>query len=291
MHLGSLLTALASFLEARSQGGEWRVRIDDLDPFRTRPGATDQILRSLAALSLHWDGQVVYQSQQTERYRAGLAELEAQGLLYACACSRRELAQAANGVYPGICRDKRLRPEPGSHALRLMTGETCIRFADRVQGWVEQRLARDVGDFILFRRDGVYAYHLATVLDDASQGVTDVLRGLDLLDSTPRQIYLQRLLGLPAPGYAHTPILLDAQGKKLSKRTLAPEAETRHPSQLLWSLLELLQQNPPPEAQNAGADELLQWAIAAWQLDRLHPMQHLSLPPGAHRAWSSWRWI
>lgn len=288
LHLGSLLTALASYLEARSRSGAWLLRIDDLDPYRTQPGAVERILRSLESLGLDWDETVVYQSRRTKQYRAGLEALQARGLIYACACSRRELAPAmagtATGVYPGFCRDRNLRPQRSQHALRLRTSDTVIHFEDRVQGPVEQPLATAAGDFILFRRDGVFAYHLATVLDDAEQRVTDVLRGQDLLDATPRQIYLQRLLNLPTPDYAHTPILIDANGQKLSKRTLAPEAETHHPGRILGYLLERLGHVPPPALTAAPPPEILAWAIENWRLARLWRTGPITVEPEAFAA-------
>ena len=273
LHLGSLFTALASFLDARSQGGEWLVRIDDIDPYRTQPGAADRILSNLESLGLTWDRSVVYQSQRLERYRTGLDALRDQGLIYACDCSRRELAKERTdsppGVYPGFCRHKQLAPQPGHQALRLITGKAIMQFEDRILGLVRQALDQEVGDFIVYRRDGAFAYHLATVIDDAEQGVTDVVRGQDLLDSTPRQIYLQQRLKLPTPKYAHVPILLNAEGQKLSKRTLAAEAETRYPARLLGRLLSLLQHPLPAGMEAATTREILDWAIRHWQLGRL----------------------
>ena len=273
LHLGSLFTALASFLEARSRGGEWWVRIDDIDPQRTQAGVADRILFSLESLGLTWDGTVLYQSQRTDRYRAGLESLKTRGLIYACDCSRRELSEEttglANGIYPGFCRHKPLPPEGQNHALRVQVGETLVSFEDRVRGPVTQDLAREVGDFIVYRRDAAFAYHLATVMDDADQGITEVLRGQDLLDSTPRQIYLQQRLNLPTPTYAHIPILLNPDGQKLSKRTLAPEAETRHPGPLLGYLLALLQHPLPPDLVSAPVTDILAWAREQWDLTRL----------------------
>ncbi len=279
LHLGSLFTALASFLEARSQGGEWLVRIDDIDPYRTRTGAADRILFSLESLGLTWDGPVIYQSQRSDFYKTGLDSLQAQGLIYACDCSRRELAGEEAGVYPGFCRHKPLRPQPGQLALRLLAGDMTIRFEDRVQGRVEQHLLQEVGDFIVYRRDGAFAYHLATVMDDADQGITEVLRGQDLLDSTPRQIHLQQRLNLPTPGYAHIPVLVNADGKKLSKCTLAPAAETRQPSQLLGYLLQRLEQPLPAGMASAPAGEILDWATRHWQLSRLCGVGPITLVP------------
>lgn len=278
--MGSLLTALASFLEARSRRGEWLVRIDDIDTRRTRPGAADSILRSLEALGLHWDGGVLHQLQRVDRYREALERLRARGLVYACACSRRELAEtAARGVYPGTCRDQHYRAQPGRHALRVRVTATPMRFEDRVQGEIVQHLAGEVGDFVVYRRDGDYAYHLATVVDDAEQGITEVLRGQDLLDSTPRQIYLQQQLDLPTPTYAHTPILMDASGHKLSKRSLAPEAETRQPQRILAALLAWLRHPLPIALQRAPVADILSWAIAAWRLDRLRQAGPITVDP------------
>jgi glutamyl-Q tRNA(Asp) synthetase len=283
------MTALASFLEARSRGGEWLLRIDDSDPYRTRPGAADSILASLEALGLRWDGAVVRQSQRTERYHAALEQLGTRGLVFACDCSRRELAQTAAGapagIYPGTCRRQSWQGKlPERRALRLKTGDGVIRFLDRLQGLVSQDLAREVGDFILYRRDGAFAYHLATVVDDADQGVTEVMRGQDLLDSTPRQIYLQQLLGLPTPAYAHTPILIDVSGHKLSKSTLSAEAETRYPGRILGYLLNLLQHPLPAGMGAAPAAEILAWAIAHWQAARLWRAGPVTVDPGAFRA-------
>jgi glutamyl-Q tRNA(Asp) synthetase len=289
LHLGSLFTALASFLEARSQSGQWLLRIDDVDPYRTQPGVTDRILFSLEALGLFWDGPVFYQSRQTDRYRTVLENLQSCGLVYACTCSRKKLARTLPSnqpqVYPGHCRDKGLMAVATPHALRVIVPDgAAMVFEDRIRGSITQDLAREVGDFILFRRDGAFAYHLATVLDDAEQGVTDVLRGFDLLDSTPRQLYLQQLLELPAPRYAHTPILMNADGSKLSKRTFAAEAETRHPGALLFYLLNLLNQSPPMTMQRAPANELLAWAVAHWRLERLRGIDRIAVDTGAFSA-------
>lgn len=280
LHLGSLLTALASFLEARSRGGEWLVRIDDIDSRRTRPGAVDSILHSLEALGLHWDSGVLRQQQRLDRYREALEGLKARGLVYACACSRRALAESqAHSVYPGTCRNQHYKAQPGRHALRVRTTATPIRFEDRVQGEIVQNLAGEVGDFVVYRRDGDYAYHLATVVDDADQGITEVLRGQDLLDSTPRQIYLQQQLDLPTPTYAHTPILIDMSGHKLSKRSLAPEAETRQPQRILAALLAWLRHPLPIALRGASVTDILNWAVADWRLDRLRLAGPITVDP------------
>jgi len=220
MHFGSLVAAVASWLDARAAGGRWLVRIEDLDRPRCVPGASDDILHALERLGLAWDGEVVYQSKRHSLYGDALQRL--QGRTYWCSCSRREIADSSLGlavdgahIYPGTCRDLRLA---AGRALRIRT-TTEIRFRDRVQGEQVQDLEHDVGDFVLYRADGMYAYQLAVVVDDAAQGVTDVVRGADLLDSTPRQIYLQRLLGLATPRYLHVPAAVNAKGEKLSKQT------------------------------------------------------------------------
>ncbi|HUQ26665.1 MAG TPA: tRNA glutamyl-Q(34) synthetase GluQRS [Burkholderiales bacterium] len=221
LHFGSLVAALASWLDARAAGGRWLVRIEDLDTPRVQHGAADEILRTLDRLGLYWDGEVVFQSRRTALYAAALARL---GNTYLCGCSRREIADsavslAADGaqVYPGTCRGG-LPAGRTARALRVRV-QGAVALVDRVQGALDQDLEREVGDFVLRRGDAEFTYQLAVVVDDAEQGVTDVVRGADLLDSTPRQMYLQRLLGLPAPRYLHVPVAVDARGEKLSKQT------------------------------------------------------------------------
>ena len=220
LHFGSLVAALASYMEARSAKGKWLLRMEDLDKPREQPGAADAILRTLDALGLHWDDSVEYQSRRTERYRAALDKLAS--VTYPCACTRSEIADSALAidgarVYAGNCRAG-LAPGRRARALRIRA-EGEIRFDDRVQGPQRQRLAQDVGDFVLWRADGQFAYQLAVVVDDAEQGVTDVVRGADLLDSTARQIYLQDKLGYARPRYLHVPVAVNAAGEKLSKQT------------------------------------------------------------------------
>jgi len=226
LHFGSLVAALASWLDARAAGGRWLVRIEDLDAPRAQPGAAEDILRSLGGLGLEWDGPVVYQSRRMEAYETAVRSLS--GHTYWCGCTRREIADSSLGVaadgariYPGTCRDG-IASGKTRRALRVRTTGEPVRFTDRVQGPQEQVLERDVGDFVLYRAGEQFAYQLAVVVDDAEQGVTDVVRGADLLDSTPRQIYLQRLLGYPTPRYLHVPAAVDAAGEKLSKQTGAP---------------------------------------------------------------------
>lgn len=271
LHLGSLLAALASWLDARAQGGEWLVRIEDLDPPRVVPGAADAMLRALEACGLWWDGPVLYQSARGEAYRAALEQLRHGGLLYSCSCSRREIADSGlrgieGPVYPGTCRG-RAADLMLAQALRVRTDDELIRFTDRIQGEVAHRLASDIGDFVVRRADGLAAYQLAVVVDDAAQGITDVVRGADLLASTTRQLHLQRLLGLPAPRHAHLPVLVNAQGDKLSKQTGAAALEFTAPLAPLRQALALLGQSLSEDP--GSVDELLAEAVRGWRLDRV----------------------
>jgi glutamyl-Q tRNA(Asp) synthetase len=246
LHFGSLVAALASWLDARAAGGRWLVRIEDLDAPRAQAGAAAEILRTLERLGLGWDGPVLYQSTRTAIYRRALAALEKQ--TYWCGCSRREIADSALGlaadgaqIYPGTCRTG-IAPGKGPRGLRLRAGGEEISYTDRVQGVQAQRLDVAIGDFVLLRADGHFAYQLAVVVDDAEQGVTDVVRGADLLGSTPRQIHLQRLLGYPTPRYLHVPAAVNAAGEKLSKQTGAPTVDTDRPEEALRRALAFLGQ-------------------------------------------------
>jgi glutamyl-Q tRNA(Asp) synthetase len=273
LHTGSLVAALGSYLEARANGGAWLVRIDDLDPPRVMRGCADDILRTLEACALEWDGGVVHQSARADAYHSALHALRRTGSVYACACSRREIANAGivgieGYVYPGTCRGG-LPPGRGARAWRVVTDDAAIVFEDALQGRVEQSLAREVGDFVVYRADRVYAYHLAVALDDAEQGVTHVVRGADLLDSAPRQIYLQRLLGLRTPQYAHLPVVVNEDGEKLSKQTGAPAVDRRNPVPAMLEALRFLEQEPPAHLQGASAREVMQWAAAHWSLARV----------------------
>lgn len=267
MHFGSLVAAVGSYLEAKSKGGEWLLRIEDLDKPREVSGAVDAILRVLDAFGFAWDGPVVYQSRRQALYRDALEELRRQGVVYYCGCTRREIADSGfNGpdglVYPGTCR-KGLATERIPRAMRLRV-EGDISFVDRVQGEIHQVLEQDVGDFVLYRADDVYAYQLAVVVDDAAQGVTQVVRGSDLLLSTPRQIYLHRLLGLHEPSYLHLPVALNEHGEKLSKQTFAASIDANAAVPVLWQVLDFLGQQPPVELRQAGLDEMWDWAFTHW---------------------------
>jgi glutamyl-Q tRNA(Asp) synthetase len=273
LHFGSIVAAVASYADARAHGGTWHLRIDDLDPPRVAPGAADAILRCLERLGFTWDGPVVYQSDRSEAYRAALHALQARAHVYACTCSRREVAAAGlpgieGARYPGTCRDRGLAFAPGT-ALRIDTRGVVVRFDDLLQGTLEQALEQAIGDFVLRRADGVFSYHLACVVDDALDGFTHVVRGADLLDSTPRQIWLQRLLGHAEPRYLHVPVAADATGAKLSKQTRARPVDPAHPWATLAPALGFLGHPPPNELAGAAGRELLAWASRVWDRRRI----------------------
>jgi len=273
LHFGSLVAAVGSFLEARARDGEWLVRIEDLDPPRVVPGAADGILRTLSACGMDRDGTLVCQSTRRDAYHAALHHLRRQKLVYPCACSRREIADSAldgveGPIYPGHCRDG-LPPGRSARALRMDTRGARIAFDDAVQGSIRHDLERESGDFILYRADEVYAYQLAVAVDDAEQGITDIVRGADLLASTPRQIYLQERLGLPRPRYAHLPVAVNPAGEKLSKQTRATAVDARSPVPALFAVLRFLGQQPPDELARGTVKELWDWALTSWTLDRV----------------------
>lgn len=233
LHFGSLIAALASYMEAKAARGKWLLRLEDLDRPREQPGAADAILRALEKLGFEWDGPVLTQSARLARYRDVLEDLARRGFAYPCGCTRREIEDSAlaidgSRIYPGTCRHG-LPPGKAARATRARTHRAPIGFADRFQGWVEQNVEQEVGDFVLLRADGLVAYQLAVVVDDMDQGVTDVVRGADLLESTARQIHLQRLLGARTPRYAHVPVALNAAGEKLSKQTGARPLDLADP--------------------------------------------------------------
>ncbi len=273
LHFGSLVAALGGFLEARARGGRWLLRMEDVDEPRCSGEAANDVLRTLDAYGFEWDGPVLVQSRRKDRYREILDRLIATGEAYPCACTRRELADAALAVdgatiYPGTCRNG-LPGGKEARAWRLRVDPTEIAFDDALQGRRCQQLARDVGDFVLLRADGYFAYQLAVVVDDADQGVTHVVRGADLLDSTPRQIFLQRCLGWPTPAYAHLPLVVNADGEKLSKQTRAPAIDARHAPAMLVAALSFLGQAPPAGLAGASLQAVWAWARAEWRLARV----------------------
>ena len=275
LHFGSLVAAVGSYLDARAHGGQWLLRIEDIDAPRTVPGAADGILRTLDGFGFEWDGEVVVQSERLDRYHAALVRLQLDGDVYPCACSRSEIALAASSrsvdgglVYPGTCRAG-LADGKAARAWRLRLPDQELRVVDRVQGEVRQNPQREVGDCVLLRADGQYAYQLAVVVDDGAQGVNAVVRGVDLLDSTARQIWLQQRLGLPTPSYAHLPVVVNAAGEKLSKQTHAAAVSAAEGSAPLLRALRFLGHCPPAELSGAPLPEFWRWAIEHWSMTRV----------------------
>ncbi|RKT43299.1 tRNA glutamyl-Q(34) synthetase GluQRS [Thiocapsa rosea] len=280
LHLGSLLAAVASYADARANRGIWLVRIEDIDRPREVPGAADLILRTLSAFGFEWDEDVLYQSRRTDAYRDALDTLAARGLTYPCGCTRAEVARAGRAgpegpVYPGTCR-------PGlplgrrARTVRFRTPPGAVAFEDRIQGPQEQIVDEAVGDFVLRRADGLHAYQLAVVVDDARQGITQVVRGADLLLSTPRQILLQQALRFGQPGYAHIPLILDTEGRKLGKSLSAPPVDARDPRPALRAAWTLLGQTPPPE--DLHPDAFWDWAIPQWHIGRIPARASVACP-------------
>ena len=283
LHFGSLIAAVGSYLQARASQGEWWVRIEDIDPPREAPGASDAILASLEAHGLEWD-RLSYQHDHLDCYAAALEKLDETGRLYPCSCSRREIAASAEEtdgplIYPGTCRDKTIGGET-RHALRIDTRDAVIVFEDRIQGTQISRLPDQSGDYVLRRADGLYSYQLAVAIDDAEQGMTEVVRGCDLIDSTARQMYLHRLLDLPSPAYAHLPVAVDPDtGRKLSKQTFARPLDDKQATQNVWDVLAFLDQSPPTELRGADLPSLLQWATEHWRLDAVPARSGIDVKP------------
>ena len=270
LHLGSLYTALASYLDARANGGRWLVRMEDIDPPREVAGAADTILRQLEAHGLQWDQSVTYQSQRQEAYREALESLRQRNLVYSCGCSRARL-RALGGVYDGRCRDNLLsmQPQAMKPALRLACMNQVIGWEDLIRGACQTNLGTESGDFIVVRRDGLIAYQLAVSVDDAYQNITHVIRGDDLRDSTPRQIHILRLLGHDTPRYGHIAVIQNSRGYKLSKQRLAPAVDSSTPAANLYWCLALLGLDPPKELHGVSCEVLLQWALPRWHRELL----------------------
>lgn len=263
LHQGSLVAAVASYCDARAAGGRWLLRMEDIDPPREMPGAADLILRQLEGYGLEWDGTVQWQHDRHAAYAAAIAQLQQQGDVFWCRCSRSELARHGHAIYPGTCRAY-TAPRPDA-AVRLRVPAGMVSFTDRVFGPQQEDVAATVGDFVIRRRDGLFAYQLAVVVDDAFQGVTDVVRGADLLDNTARQIVLQRALGLPALRYLHLPLVRHADGSKLAKQTFAEPLPLPAAPARLWQALHFLGQQPPPALRDERPAQQLAWAVTHWQ--------------------------
>ncbi len=274
LHFGSLVAAVASYCDAKNHGGKWFLRMEDLDKPREVKGAAQEIIESLTVFGFEWDGEIIYQSNRIHLYEAALKKIEEKKLIYSCTCSRKEIADSSQTrgvdgvIYPKNC----LKFPPKEHApfcLRVKSSNLTITFKDAIQGKMTQNMRDDIGDFILKRADHIIAYQLAVVVDDALQGVTNIVRGADLLDSTPRQIYLQQLLGYFQPQYAHFPIACNSQGEKLSKQTLAEKINAQNASQQLFLALTFLNQNPPETLQFSSIKSIWQWAFEHWKLTRI----------------------
>jgi glutamyl-Q tRNA(Asp) synthetase len=265
LHLGSLYTAVASYLDARAHRGRWILRIEDLDKPREVAGSAAGILRTLELFGFEWDSEIVRQSARGEAYHAALRSLESRNLTFACSCSRVQLELDAR--YPGTCRDRQADGTQTATRLRIDSGH--VMFKDRIQGTYRQDVAAAVGDIILKRRDQIFAYVLAVVVDDGAQGVTHIVRGADLLDNTPRQIYLQRLLGLAQPSYAHVPVLTESDNSKLAKSRRSVIAGANPPLPQLWSVFSLLGLTPPVSLLSAALDDAWRWAITQWDVNKI----------------------
>ena len=273
LHIGSLLTAVASYADARFHSGKWLLRMEDLDPPREMQGAADNILFTLEKFGFEWDGEVAYQSQRHAFYRDALDDLRTRNLVYPCDCSRKDWHEkarlGADGfVYNGACANKNIFRQPEkSPAWRVRVPDEVIEFDDEIVGHYAQNLAHDIGDFVLLRADGFWAYQLAVVVDDAAQGITHIVRGQDLLVSTPRQIYLQRCLNAPTPHYAHLPLLTNKLGQKWSKQTRADAIDVNQAAAQLRQVMSYL--NIPTAPDTNQPHDLLNWTVANWQMTRV----------------------
>ncbi len=270
LHFGSLVAALASYLEARSNDGRWLLRIEDIDPPREQPGASIDIINSLERYGFEWDDATIFQSASNDAHMTALQSLLERDLAYRCRCSRRDLEHAPRGplgiIYPGSCRSG---CEPGEASIRVRTDNSAIKFDDRLQGPYTHNLESESGDFVVRRRDGLIAYQLAVVVDDHIQGITDVVRGIDLIDSTPRQIYLQKLLGYATPSYAHIPVITHSNGDKFSKLTGAPAISNSEVRATLIDALAALGRNPPDTLNRETVPEIWSWARENWRTGQL----------------------
>ena len=274
LHFGSLIAAVGSYLDAKSHNGKWLIRIENLDKPREIPAVSNDILRTIETLGMEWDHEIIYQSNRKDAYEDALAILNKHRLTYTCTCTRKEIADSSivgisGQIYAGTCRSK-VRNKDHSGAIRIKTDNNIIEFDDYLYGLISQRLERDIGDFILRRSDGIYAYQLAAVVDDAAQGISNVVRGADLLDSTPRQIYLQKILGYSTPTYMHLPVVVNKEGKKLSKQTREALLDISNPVKQLIEAIRFLGQEPPIELLENNVSSFWQWAIKNWCPEKIH---------------------
>ncbi len=273
LHFGSIVAALGSYLQARQQQGKWLVRIEDIDTPRTVPGADKLILHQLERLGLIWDDDIVYQSQRIPLYESALDRLDKLGATFPCACTRKEIAENPHSC---TCRNGIASGKTG-RSIRIKTDDRKISFNDLLQTPYSQSLHADVGDFVIKRADGLFAYHLAVVVDDVEQSITEIVRGADLIDSTPRQIYLQQLLESPTPGYTHLPVVIDKFGNKLSKASTTEAADIGAPVDTLTKALDFLGQSPEKQLSKASVQEVLQWAINNWTLKKIPQVREITL--------------
>jgi len=269
LHFGSLVTAVVSYLEAKTHHGKWMLRIEDLDTPRVQAGAADNIIHTLAVFGFEWDGDIVYQSQRNDAYLNAFSLLKDKQLIYPCTCTRKEIADSSTQIgiegfiYPGTCLSQAIKANAPT-AWRIKTEDKLMHFTDAIQGEITQNLTVDIADFVLKRADDLFTYQLAVVVDDAAQGITHVVRGADLLHSTPRQIYLQTLLNYRIPNYAHIPIATDQTGQKLSKQSCAKRLSATEASAAFFYALDFLKQNPPPELIQENIAICWEWAFAHW---------------------------
>jgi len=274
VHFGTLIAAVGSYLQAKTNHGEWLIRIEDVDVTRKVDGADTDILHTLEAFGFEWHGEIIYQSSQTEYYQQALDQLLSRFLVFPCLCTRKQLAETNSSIYPGTCRN-RLLPETKQHALRLRTKNKTICFDDAVMGKQSQNLEKQCGEFIIKRRDGLFAYQLAVVVDDALQNISEIVRGTDLLDSTPRQIYLQQLLGYTTPTYYHLPLAVDADGKKISKSDGATKVDVKNREKLICNVLDFLGQQPPADLSNSNINDIWSWAEEHWDICQIPTQENI----------------
>ncbi len=292
LHFGSLVAATTSYLQAQANNGEWWLRIEDIDPPREVAGASEAIISSLAAHGFIWTGEIQYQSRNREQHDAAIKELLDTSQAYPCTCTRKHIrATAKSGpagpVYPGTCRNgpdsgmsahKALASNDGTRAIRIRTSDEPVAFTDQLQGQIEQRIRSQIGDILVLRKNKLIAYHLAVVVDDHAQGITEIVRGTDLLESTPVQIFLQRMLGLATPAYMHFPIAVDSSGDKLSKQTGAKPVNDATPVSNLLRCLQFLGQQPPDELSDSTVAIIWDWARENWHPEALSGVRNLDLP-------------